>query len=276
MPLLRSRPARTLTALALMSATVAACATGHNYVEPDGPRYTGGEATRTSASPAGDTLTIVSFNVRYSERVDSALAVLTSDPAVADADIVLLQEMDGEGTARMAAALGMAWVYYPASFKSRSGRDFGNAVLARWPIVDDAKVVLPHRSIFGKDQRTATAATVQVGEMPVRVYSIHLATPVNQALAERRNQMRAVLDDAAAHPRVVIGGDLNDGGFGHMATRRGYAWPTEHGPRTLLFGRWDHIFLRGLESPVENASGTVLDNRDASDHRPVWVRAVVR
>lgn len=41
-------------------------------------------------------------------------------------------------------ALGMSWVYYPAIFRHRSDKDFGNAVLSRWPIIADKKIVLPH------------------------------------------------------------------------------------------------------------------------------------
>lgn len=28
------------------------------------------------------------------------------------------------------------------------------------------------------------------------------------------------------------------------------AWPTERGPRTTLFGRWDHIYMKGSARPI--------------------------
>ncbi|HKJ03852.1 MAG TPA: endonuclease/exonuclease/phosphatase family protein [Longimicrobiales bacterium] len=222
-----------------------------------------------------DTLLVVSFNVENSQEVDSALQVLTTEGALKDPDILLLQEVDEDAVRRVAQALDMAFVYYPAILRKATGRHFGNAVLSRWPVADDEKLVLPHVAIFGRTQRIATAVTVQVGSTPVRVYSVHLATPVNLALRDRQDQIRAVLRDAARYPHVVIGGDLNSGSVGNLALQRGFAWPTREGPRTVLFGRWDHIFFKGLRPPDAGASGTILDNRGASDHRPVWARGVV-
>jgi hypothetical protein len=69
---------------------------------------------------------------------------------------------------------------------------------------------------------------------------------------------------------VVIGGDLNSGTVARVAQEAGYSWPTERGPRTTLIGRWDHLLFRGIEMPADRASGTVLDVRKASDHKPVW------
>lgn len=270
----RARPSRRWARglLPVVALLLAGCGWIHNYPDPGGPRYAGGVPSATpSAGP--DTLTIVTFNIERAEHIDRALEALRGEPVLRDPDVVLLQEMDATGTARVARALGMAWVYYPGSVEDE--RDFGNAVLTRWPIVDDAKLVLPHVSVFGERQRTATVATLQVGAARLRVYSIHLSTPLNQAEPERRDQLEAVLRDARGWRHVVIGGDLNAGNLGDMATRRGFLWPTEEGPRTVFWGRWDHVFLKGLTLPAAGAAGTVLDNRDASDHKPVWVRAIL-
>lgn len=248
------------------------CAT--NYPDPSGPRYAGPLPTAPAGVEEADTLLVVSFNLELGEAVDSAVSVLTSTPEVRGADLVLLQEMDAEGTRRVAEALGMAWVYYPAIERSSTGRDFGNAILSRWPVVEDEKIVLPYLGVLNRSQRIATAATVRVGRRLVRVYSVHLATPVNLGWRYRRAQWRAVLADARSHRRVIIGGDLNSRSLGEEALRRGFSWPTRDGPRTLLWGRWDHLFLRGFSTPGRAGSGTVLDNRDSSDHLPVWVRAI--
>jgi endonuclease/exonuclease/phosphatase family metal-dependent hydrolase len=208
--------------------------------------------------------------------VDSAIAVLTSEPALRDADVVLLQEMDQAGTKRVADALGMGYVYYPAIEHHRTRRGFGNAVLTRWPVVEDAKLVLPHPSRYAGTQRTATAATIRVGDALVRVYSTHLGTIWDAGSASRRAQLRAILADAERYPRVVVGGDMNDARVGRVAREMGYAWPTERGPRSTRYGRLDHIFLKGLASPDVGASGTISDARDASDHRPIWAVALLR
>ncbi len=271
-----ARSVRTTLALVVWVLAAAACNTGRNYTDPVAPRYAGGRASPPAASSSVDTLKVVTFNVMYGQDVDGALAVLTEEPALAGADVVLLQEMEERGTREIAEALGMAWVYYPATFRYGSDQDFGNAVLSRWPIVSDAKIILPYRAIFGRTQRTATVATIDVRGTPVRVYSVHLATIVNASLQQRAEQMRAVFRDASSHPYVILGGDLNNHRLGHLGTERGYSWPTRSGPWTATVGRFDHILLRGLDPVVPDGTGTVLDNRDSSDHRPVWALAVVR
>lgn len=252
------------------------CRTGRDYSSPDGPRFTGGPRVPPANERADvDTLRLVSFNIEFALRVDSAIAVIQSTAALRGADVIMLQEMDEQGTQRMADALGLWYVYYPAIFHLKTRRNFGNAVLSRWPIVEDRKIILPHASRFVHTHRSATAATVRVGASLVRVYSTHLGTLVNIGRAARRDQLRAVLADAARYPCVVIGGDMNDANVGRVAQEMGYAWPTEQGPRTTSLGRWDHIFIRGLQSPDSAAAGTVLDVRGTSDHRPVWATGIL-
>lgn len=254
---------------------VAGCRAAQNYPGTLGPRYAAPPPAAAAARPRADTLRVVTFNVQYARRVDRAIALLASDPALRGADVVLLQEMDAEGTRRIAGALGMGYVYYPALVHHRTRRNFGNAVLSRWPIVEDAKLLLPHLSRYARTRRIATAATLRVGDELVRVYSVHLGTFADVGPGARRDQLRAVLADAAPYPRVVVGGDLNDPAVGRVARGRGYAWPTERGPRTALLGRLDHVLLRGLAVPDSAAAGTV-PARGASDHQPVWAVALLR
>ena len=225
--------------------------------------------------PARDTLRVISFNIEFALHVDSAIALLAADSVLRNGDVFLLQEMNEEGTARIADALGLWYVYYPAFFHFRTERDVGNAVLSRWPIVEDRKIVLPHVSRFVSTQRIATAATIRVGRTLVRVYSAHLGTMGDLGPAARRDQLRAILADAEPYPVVVLGGDMNDVAVGQVARGKGYAWPTQHGPATTRLGRLDHIFLKGLGAPDRGASGTVLDAGGASDHLPVWAVGIL-
>lgn len=263
----RSSGARAALALLLL---FPACRTGSNYAPADAPRYAGSPAVGAPASE-GDTLRVVSFNIAFAVAIDSAIALLREDTALRRADFVLLQEMDATGTARIADALRMHWVYYPAVRSRRTGRDFGNAVLSRRPIVDDARVLLPHQAWANRTQRTATRATVLVNGRPVRLYSTHLGTAVEVGSRARRDQLGAIIDDALGQARVVIGGDLNDEDVGAHAVERGYAWLTREGPRTSALARWDHILARGFVLAHPGATGTILHVRGASDHRPVWV-----
>ena len=270
-------PSRYLGLLLLALVVLAGCRTGRNYPTAENPRYAGGPAHSVAGERAATkALRVVSFNIKFSLQVDSAITLLASDPALSRADALLLQEMTEEATRQIAEALGMWYVYYPAIFHFRSKRLFGNAVLSRWPIVEDRKIVLPHLSRFAHTQRTATAVTIRVGQALLRLYSTHLGTMADLTPAARRDQLRAILSDAEQYPHVVIGGDMNDAGVGQVARGRGYAWPTQHGPATHRLGRLDHIFLKGLSAPGRAASGTVLDVGGASDHLAVWAVGILR
>ena len=260
----------------LLAAALSACQWPHDYVDPGSPRFHGAPPAHLMRDSARDTLRIVSFNIQFAMRIERALQVLLEEPELRDADILLLQEMDAPGTRYIARRLGMWYVYYPASRHLRHGRDFGNAVLSRWPIVADGKIVLPHKGRLYGTRRTATAATIRIGNDSLRVYSAHLGTHANISPRQRREQLQAVLADAAPFAKVVIGGDMNDARIAETAQAQGYAWPTEHGPRTAAIGRLDHIIVRGLSIPETGASGTVLDVRGASDHRPVWTIVIKR
>lgn len=256
--------------------TVSGCRTGLNYTDPMGPRYSADLVPRSEGLMSlPETLKLVSFNIAFGVHVDSAIALLKSNHAVREADVLLLQEVDAEATRLIANAIGAAYVYYPAVHSLRTTRDFGNAVLTRWPIIDDQKLILPHRSWISRTQRAATAVTIEVGKTQIRVYSVHLGTLFEIGPGARRDQLRVVLDDAERYSHVVVGGDMNSHGIGDTAVDRGFDWPTKQGPRTTIFGRWDHLFVKGLGAPGNWAAGTVIDVRESSDHRPVWTILVL-
>ena len=259
----------------LLLVLLAGCRTGRNYTDSQGPRYAGGPVE--APQPPADTtrIKVVSFNVEFSMQVDSAIMLLANDPALRDASVLLLQEMNEAATQRIAEALGLWYVYYPAIYHFRTRQLIGNAVLSSWPIVEDGKIILPHVARFAGTQRTATAATIRVGSQRVRVYSTHLGTPGGTGGGARRNQLRAILADAARYERVILGGDMNEASVGKIAREMGYSWPTEHGPPTSVLGRIDHIFLKGLSSPDSSAAGAVSDVGDISDHLPVWAIAIL-
>ncbi len=247
------------------------CRAGRNYIDPIAPRWVG--PVPMVPTVATDTLRVVSFNIQYARHIDSALAVL-NEPALRGADILLLQEMDAIGTQRIAAALGMGYVYYAAISARRTQRDFGNAILSRWPIEDDDKLILPHPAQFDGSRRIAVAATIRAGARRVRVYSTHFGTIADIGPDRRRDQLDAILRDAKTFDQVIIGGDMNSGSVGEHATAAGYAWPTPT-LRTAPFGmHYDHFFLRGLRLTGPDAVGVIEDVRGSSDHRPIWAQIV--
>lgn len=270
-PSLRGRPTG-LLALALL----AGCITGRNYTEPAGPRYSGGQAVVSAPQRLrADTLYVVSYNIKFSIAIDSAIAAFRNEPAMRNADVVLLQEMDEDGTRRIAEALGMPYVYYPAQLRKGTDRDWGNAVLSRWPMLTDSKIVLPNRSGLGRTLRTATAATLRIGNDTVRVYSTHLGTIMNVTPGGRKEQLEAILADARRFDNVIIGGDMNSETVGEYAGKQSFVWPTRNIPRSNPGGHLDHFFLKGFVLP-DSPAGTVLNNHHSSDHKPIWVKAILR
>jgi endonuclease/exonuclease/phosphatase family metal-dependent hydrolase len=187
-----------------------------------------------------------------------------------------MQEMHESGVSAVAQALGYNYVYYPASVASH-GDNFGNAILARWPINDPTKIILPGLHPLTGQQRTATRATVRIGGEDVVVYSIHAET-ATAPRSLRRAQFAAIVNDIPADAqRVIIGGDFN------TVTGRGVnqlaqlfdAGELEHasaklGPTFTRFGlrpsATDHIFYRGFK----RRDAGVLGHIAASDHFPVW------
>jgi endonuclease/exonuclease/phosphatase family metal-dependent hydrolase len=240
-----------------------------NYLDPAQPYYATAHGVARDAEPA---VRVVTFNVERGRRVDEAVAALQRHPDLRDADVVVLQEMSGEGVAAVAEALRMNSAYHPASREPMGGPDWGNAILSPWPIDDARKVRLPHRSRFNQRARTATAVRVALPGGPIRVYSTHLGSVRGMSEAKRRDQALAILADAArGREPVVIAGDFNSEELGRLFEANGYCWPTRHvGPTVDRFSV-DHVFARGLcGAPEQRRAGVARDVTDASDHRPVW------
>ncbi len=249
----------------------AGCAAATNYIEPGGPRF--GATAPVAAVAAADTIHVVSFNIAYARNAERAIPLLRERPALAGADLVLLQEMDAPATQAVAEALGLSWVYYPATRHPASGRDFGNAILSRWPIAEDRKIILPHLGRGRSTQRIAVAATIRTPRGPLRVYSLHLATLIGNGPTARREQLRTVLADADRFPVVLIGGDFNSETVAEIALEAGYDWPTRRLPHTNSLWTFDHFLVRGLALAADSAVG-VAAHEGVSDHKPIWIRLV--
>ncbi|HWC72478.1 MAG TPA: endonuclease/exonuclease/phosphatase family protein [Gemmatimonadales bacterium] len=268
-----------ITASIVLAAATLSCSPVLNYPSALGPRYAGSTAARTDSVGLPRTLRVVTYNVRFGRQIDRAINVLTTRTPLPGADIVVLQEIDAEGTRRIAEALGMSWVYYPAVVHPKAARqDFGNAILSRWPIIADEKLLLPHIAGQRHAQRTATAATVLIDSIKVRVYSTQLGTLTDIGPAKRRDQAHTIIADAAAYPVVIVAGDMNNHGIGKEFVADGYRWPTEHNGFTMAIFNVDHIFLKGFSAPAPEpggakVTGIVRDTLHTSDHDPVWAVA---
>ncbi len=225
----------------------------------------------------GQRIRVVSWNIELGRNLGQAASEFLSTDRLADADIVLLQEMDDEGTRSLAESLGMESRYTAPDVHPATGRPFGNAILSRWPMSEPAEIRLPHTARFQGQLRAVTAATVDVDGTPVAAYSVHIET-VFLGTRRRSTQVRTLGGDAAGHrvSPVVIGGDFNTASqrsrraFDGELERLGFTRATGDDVRTFTrFGRsygLDHLYSRGV-AVVD--SGVAPDPR-ASDHQPIW------
>ncbi len=248
---------------------ITACAAATNYPEADGPRFAGHYAV---AGGADSLLRVVTYNIQFSRHIDAAIATLGGTPALRNPDVLALQEMDERGVEQIARALALNYVYYPSAVHPANDRNFGNAILSPWPIIESRKLILPHRSFHRQLARAAVVATVLVGDTRLRVYSVHLETALGLSGRGRRDQVQALLADVARSPDpVVLAGDLNSHALGTMFAAAGFLWPSaDVGPTVHAFS-WDHIFVRGFGLSTVPEAGVVANIAGASDHRPVWV-----
>ncbi|HEX6276559.1 MAG TPA: endonuclease/exonuclease/phosphatase family protein [Polyangiaceae bacterium] len=248
------------------------CALAENYDDPNGPRYAGSYSADHELPFDG--VTLATFNVEFGEHVSRAVRELREHEELARAGVLLLQEMDPDGVDLMARELGYDYVYYPGSV--HHGKDFGNAVLSRWAIESDEKLVLPHRNPTNGRIRIAVGATLATPNGPFAVFSVHSDTPWLGPRG-RVEQARAVIDAAErSEPPVAVGGDFNTLERAMVEEtvsefeRAGYEWGTAEVPpsteNALGDAKLDHVFVKGLV-----VLGASTQATRASDHQPVWV-----
>jgi endonuclease/exonuclease/phosphatase (EEP) superfamily protein YafD len=259
---------RIVLPVTLVALLLPGCAPTTNLLNPSTPSFTGSYAVPPPA--ASSEVRVVTFNIKLSRKIDRAIGVLASD-SLRGADIIALQEMDEVGVERIARALRLNYAYYPGSIHPTDNRYYGTALLSRWPIEQSWKLLLPHEGLFRRQRRTATAAVLRIGSARVLAYAIHLEPQIKISESARRDQVLAIVRDAARYPGpVVLAGDFNSEGIGRLLVSQGYRWPSSRLGPTISFFSWDHIFVRGL---VPERAGVVRRVRGASDHKPIWVVA---
>lgn len=246
-----------------------------NFIDLNGPVYTGSYAEEPTDF-SGE-LKVVSWNLNFANRAAQAITELSTVDELRDADIILLQEMDEVSVEEVAQALRYNYIYYPASIHRRYARQFGNAILSRWPLSEPQKVILSDHFRGLKHNRIAVRALVNLGDQQVVAYSTHMDM-VWMLPGRSESQVEFLVRQVGNEESVVIvGGDFNswtqgsvdflDNLFGEIGLRR---VSKEAGPTYKTFGGWpltlDHIFASELFS----SKAGVWQQTDASDHSPVW------
>lgn len=251
----------------------------NNYEDPDGPIFQGNYASPRDPNTAVDTAVLVSYNIEFGMRMPQATSEFKIIDPLPQSDVILLQEVDEHGTNRMARVLGYNFVYFPASVH-RHGRNFGNAILSRWPILNPTKFILPRRAPGTRQLRLATRAEIALGSTRLLAYSVHTEVYHLTSRKHRRQQVEAIVEDIQpGRQPVIVGGDFNTvrrahikrleqqfGSIGMARVTRGIG-PTIRKYRVQPSAA-DHIFARGIEVEARGKIPQVL----SSDHFPVWVR----
>ena len=201
------------------------------------------------SATAGDSIRTVAWNIERGMCLDGILPILREHPLLANADLLLLSELDW-GMARtknrnvareLGAALGMNYAFAPcylaltkgAGIERRAGGEnqeslHGNALLSRFPIRRAHSLALPNGKdkMKGNEKRIGSQRAViadiehPLGEF--RTVSLHLDAHSSQY--HRYFQMRQLLDHLEGlRPQlpVLIGGDWNT--TTHNASRAVYS-----------------------------------------------------
>lgn len=253
-----------------------------------------GPAPAVPAVP-GCTLRVASWNAFLMPDPADLAARLLSTPALARADVLLMQEAwstPGEPTSRTAVVaeqLGMTWAHQPVH--AIEGGWQSNAILSRFPLARVAVKRLPHiAQPVNEQERGAIAADVVLGDERLRVVSVHL--DVRISISDRIRQ----LDPAVIEldERAVVGGDFNTSPWSwpgtlvpltgseavigmkqaailddYMASRRFAGGIAPDDSTTEQYGvgmRVDNLYARTL--PIVAAA---VEHVGGSDHLPIWI-----
>lgn len=202
---------------------------------------------------------------------DRVAAVVTE----LDADVVALQEFTYPASVAIETRAPVELVsldsYQCALGPTRqiAARCFGNALLARHPIVDVHRIDL---SMDRREPRGALAATIDVRGTHVHLLAAHLGLHVS----ERRFQVRQLLSylDSVRHSLIVVLGDFNDWlpgrSVAHVLDRRfGRSARLRSFPSSRPMLSLDRIWIHPMGVLRQMFVHTSVLAHRASDHLPV-------
>lgn len=226
-------------------------------------------------------LRLVTYNIHKCRgmdgrtRPDRIVEVL----AKLDADIIALQEVVGAGpdeegqAAYLGARLGMGWVMNAT--RLLRGKAYGNAVLSRWPIVEDYCCDL---SVAAREPRGCQRVDIDVAGKTLHVFNVHLGTAVRERRTQAPLLAEFVADPQVPGPKVLLG-DFNEWIRGltsktlstmlegvdlttYLRSRRTY-------PGVLPMLHLDHIYLAGGVTVEHVSLPRTRLTLVASDHLPL-------
>ena len=157
-------------------------------------------------------LKVATFNIQGGKNLVGKRDITMSAEAVANADIVGLQEVHatgwlnklgfGESQIEVLARVGQ-FGYLFAATRRRWFREYrGNAILTKVPVSSWKSRMLPDQT--GKKYRNLMIAEISWQGKSVTLLNTHLHTGKG-----RRQQLNLVLDEFSKHPHAILLGDFN-------------------------------------------------------------------
>ena len=261
---LASRP---LLGLLLMAAALGGCRA--RYAQP----------RSTSSAP----LTVVTYNIRHGAGIDDRID-LPRTAAVLRAlgpDVVGLQEVDHRvrrsGNVAQADSLGALLGMRAAfgAFMPYQGGEYGLAILSRHPIVRSTSVRLPD----GNEPRVALVADIALPDGDtIVVVNVHFDWVENDTLRVAQARALTGVLDTLSRPWIILGDFNDEPGSRTLAlftARAAEARKPEEAHFTFSSTEptkeIDFIFAAPARA-WEPATARVVEEKVASDHRPVVVR----
>jgi endonuclease/exonuclease/phosphatase family metal-dependent hydrolase len=240
---------------------------------------------------SGIPLRVMSYNIRSGNgdlrRTAETIRKLAPDIAgLQEVDLAWAERSGFEDQARLLGdLLGMQVRFAPiyrlrGADSTQSARQFGVALLSRYPIVDWTNDTLTRLSTQARDAVPSPApglleATIDVGGTRVRVFNTHLDYRADPRVRERQvEEMLGYIGDAGG-PTLVLG-DLNAGPEApelqpllrrlrdtwQSRTEAGFTYPADKPAKRIDYVLTSkHFRVRSSSVPVT----------DASDHLPVVV-----
>lgn len=256
------------------------CKSVKQYAENDSPVWIDNTISE-NYSHAQDVITLVVFNLKEGEKTDLAIQELTT-VNLKDIHILLLQEMDEKGVIQFSKALGLNYLYYPIGTDKRNGNNFGNAILSKYRITNEEKLILPHSKIDNRI-RNAPNCIIDVQGKKILVYSIHNETILLPS-KKRQDQLDSILNDIDQSldkaDFTIVGGDFNT--LKSIDVKklvlefesRDFKWANENLGYTskALFNivkpKNDHVFIKDLKL----IEGSKMEKSKSSDHLPLVMK----
>ena len=231
-------------------------------------------------------LTVLTYNIHHGEGMDKQLDLARIARVIREQkpDLVALQEVDA-GTNRanhvmQAAELGRLTQMhhaYGAAMEFDGGK-YGDAVLSRYKIIESRVISLGYRPGNRREPRVAVMTIVALpGGKRIAFISTHLDHTANSP--DRLEQTQAINNQLRdLKEPAILAGDFNcEPGSGPMAELEKIWKVVSNGdgsltcpadePRTKI----DHVLVKPAER-FRIVEAKVIDERMASDHRPVVVK----